>query len=66
MDQSDHTRPVYLQLLPLTSRASTRSFTVHIRVEKKLTRVTRDIGSQDGCKPAFDPRLGHLVPSDPA
>ena len=29
-------------------------------------RVARDIGCKDGGKPAFDPRLGHLMPSDPA
>lgn len=30
------------------------------------SRVARDIGCKDGCKPALDPRLGHLVRSGPA
>jgi hypothetical protein len=29
-------------------------------------RVARNIGRENGCKSAFDPRLGHLMRADPA
>jgi len=28
-------------------------------------RVASDIGCENGCKPAFDPRVGHLMRSGP-